>query len=154
MAGFVKNEVKNENATGKAVMTNRMFINISMEPEDVTKIIRVFNWWLASRCDRYAPIWVKEMYYEEWLESPFDQKAWASAGIPRALPGSIPKGYCKSVRRFIHPMGEAKRMYSKKNSAPNETIQRDQQGEGLFLSEMNAGVTVNRRKGGATIEKK
>lgn len=69
------------------VLTNRAFINTMLEPEDVTKIMRVFNWWLDSRCDRYAPIWVKEQFYEEWLESPFDNKSWVKAGIPRALPG-------------------------------------------------------------------
>lgn len=117
----------------KYVLTNKIFINTMLEPEDVTKIMRVFNWWLDRKCDRYAPIWEKERLWEEWLESPFDQKAWANAGIPRALPGSIPKGYCKSVKRFVNPMKEAKAKYSKKTHNSS-----DEQSTGVFLNEMNA----------------
>lgn len=135
------------------VFTNRQFINTLLEPEDVTKILRVWDRYLAMKCDRYAPMWVKEGIYEEWLDSPFDRKAWYDAGVIRALPGSIPKGYAKSVGRFVRPIAaEGERMTKKKES--NEVIMRDSQKTGLFLSEMNAGVTVVRRRGGASIEKK
>ena len=122
-----------ETLAEKYVLTNKIFINTMLEPEDVTKIMRVFTWWLNTKCDRYAPIWEKERLWEEWLETPFDQKAWISAGIPRALPGSIPKGYCKSVKRFVRPMEDAKSKYSKKGPK-----KKDSQSDGMFLSEMNA----------------
>jgi hypothetical protein len=120
-------------------LTNKMFINTMLEPEDVTKIMRVFNWYLEKHCDRYAPIWVKEALYEEWLTLPFDQAAWASAGIRRSAPGSIPKDYTKSVRRFCHPLYEAKQRYSKKQKPgiqlPNGVTET---AEGVFKCEMNA----------------
>lgn len=132
--GMIMKNKNEETVCDKYILTNKIFINTMLEPEDVTKIMRVFTWWLDKKCDRYAPIWVKEQLWEEWLESPFDQKAWISAGIPRALPGSIPKGYCKSVRRFVNPMREAKSKYSVKKGIKNA----DAQSEGMFLSEMNA----------------
>lgn len=130
--GMIMMNKNNDTETNeKYVLTNKIFINTMLEPEDVTKIMRVFTWWLDTKCDRYAPVWEKERLWEEWLESPFDQRAWNSAGVPRALPGSIPKGYCKSVKRFMNPISEAKSRYSKKKKA-------DAQSDGMFLSEMNA----------------
>ena len=135
------------------VFTNRQFINKLLDPEDVPKILRVWDRYIAMRCDKYAPLWVKEGLYEEWLDSPFDRKAWYDAGIIRALPGSIPNGYAKSVKRFTKPIAAEGEKFTKKK--PAEKIRRDDsQKNGLFLSEMNAGVAVFRRRGGATIEKK
>jgi hypothetical protein len=121
----------------KHILTNKVFINTMLEPEDVTKIMRVFNWWLEKRCDRYAPIWIKEALYEEWLNEEFDNKSWASAGIQRSEPGSIPKDYCRSVRRFCNPMFDAKKKMTatrSKATAPGTS----ETGEGVFKSEMNA----------------
>lgn len=134
MGMIMMNKNDGTDTNEKYVLTNKIFINTMLEPEDVTKIMRVFNWWLDKKCDRYAPIWEKERLWEEWLESPFDQKAWVNAGIPRALPGSIPKGYCKSVKRFTNPMKEAKAKYSKKGPKGSN----DSTSEGMFKCEMNA----------------
>lgn len=121
----------------KRILTNKVFINTMLEPEDVTKIMRVFNWWLEKRCDRYAPIWVKEALYEEWLNEEFDNKSWASAGIQRSEPGSIPKDYTRSVRRFCNPLFDEKRKRTKKDSGRTAPGTSDT-GEGVFKSEMNA----------------
>jgi hypothetical protein len=140
--------------------TNREFIVTLLEADDITKALRVWERYLNNHSNRYAPIWVKEMLYEEWLELPFDQKAWDDAGTKRAFPGSIPKNYVKQVKKFVAPLDEerkklreeARRM--KANSRKNqehelcdEPIKRaDYEFKGASIAYFRGGVHIEDKK--------
>ena len=79
------------------VLTNRMFINVMLDPADVTKILRVWKWYCDKKLEPGSPIWVKEDLYEVWLDEPFDNRAWAMACTPYAK-GTIPKDFARSIR--------------------------------------------------------
>ena len=77
--------------------TNRAYINIQLDPDDVTKILRVWEWYKAKKIDPKAPIWEVEALYEQWLDSPFDWNAWRMASTPYAK-GTIPKDFARSIK--------------------------------------------------------
>lgn len=77
--------------------TNRQYINAILDPDDVTKILRVWDWYCAKKLDPKAPIWEKEDLYERWLDEPFDVKAWEQASIPYAK-GTIPADFARSIK--------------------------------------------------------
>lgn len=106
-------------------LTNRMFINTMLEPEDVPKIIRVWDRYLEKRAKHEVPIWIKEQLYEEWLELPFNVGAWNDAGVSRAVPGSIPKIYTRSIKRFTKPVAEIGRVLNEEGQRTKEALKKN-----------------------------
>lgn len=135
-------------------LTNRVFMQTMLEPDDISKAIRVWERYLSNHCDRYAPIWVKEALYEEWLELPFDNKAWTDAGIKRAFPGSIPKNYVKQVKKFVSPLAEEgkklreeakrKKISTKKKEEPIKRA--NYEFKGVNITYFGGGVHIEDKK--------
>lgn len=96
-------------------MTNKEFVNVVMDPGEVNAFLRMWDTWLKNKEKPGEPIWIKEERYEEFMNMEFSQKAWDDACTPKALPGSVPKDFMRSIKWAFRLSGRDERAEEKKS---------------------------------------
>lgn len=97
-------------------MTNKEFVNVVMDPGEVNAFLRMWDAWLKNKEKPGEPIWIKEQRYEEFMNTEFSQKAWDDACTPKALPGSVPKDFMRSIKWAFRLSGRDERAEEKKST--------------------------------------
>lgn len=95
-------------------MTNKEFVNVVMDPGEVNAFLRMWDTWLKNKEKPGEPIWIKEQRYEEFMNTEFSQKAWEDACAPKALPGSVPKDFMRSIKWAFRLSGRDEKVEEKK----------------------------------------
>lgn len=58
------------------LMTNGEFAKIT-SATDLPWVVKVATHWVKTHTDRYAPVWEKEVAYNEWASMPYNPNEWA-----------------------------------------------------------------------------
>lgn len=96
-------------------MTNKEFVDVVMDPGEVNAFLRMWDTWLKNKEKPGEPIWIKEQRYEEFMNTEFSQKAWEDACTPKALPGSVPKDFMRSIKWAFRLSGRDEKAEEKKS---------------------------------------